>query len=343
MTRSTKTTGDYEVGYGKPPVHTRFVKGRSGNPKGGSKAQGLCRAKEIVLREAYRTLVVVVKEEYGREPLPAIQAVARSQIALAAKGPAPSQRAVLAAVMAIEEERAMAAAAQKSDEIAKMSDVEVARRICFLLHLGEEELRAQRAAVPEPNAADAADELAPQDSPLADDERFVGDAAFVEDEPFAPAEPFAHNEPAAGQDSPAPRREGEESGPPDSFASLPNSLPAGNAGAAPSAPLGRNGSLPGAASVAWIEPQTEEPLHSLSHPFPFPQRIAAEKPREAVGIAQQSAIPRAAEQGKASRTLRTFPAQFADLREFRGPPHPNATVPRHRAMQDPSDQVATSA
>ena len=153
MTRSTKTTGDYEVGYGKPPVHTRFVKGRSGNPKGGSKAQGLCRAKEIVLREAYRTLVV--KEEYGCEPLPAIQAVARSQIALAAKGHAPSQRAVLAAVMAIEEERAMAAA-QSSDEIAKMSDVEIARRICFLLDLGEEELRAQRAAVPEPNAADAA-------------------------------------------------------------------------------------------------------------------------------------------------------------------------------------------
>ncbi len=25
---------DYEVGYGKPPKHTRFKKGRSGNPKG---------------------------------------------------------------------------------------------------------------------------------------------------------------------------------------------------------------------------------------------------------------------------------------------------------------------
>src|SRR3954466_6434232 len=29
-----KETGDYEVGYGKPPLHTRFQKGRSGNPKG---------------------------------------------------------------------------------------------------------------------------------------------------------------------------------------------------------------------------------------------------------------------------------------------------------------------
>ena len=29
-----ETPPDYVVGYGKPPVHTRFQKGRSGNPKG---------------------------------------------------------------------------------------------------------------------------------------------------------------------------------------------------------------------------------------------------------------------------------------------------------------------
>jgi hypothetical protein len=29
-----KKQRDYEVGYGKPPLHTRFQKGRSGNPKG---------------------------------------------------------------------------------------------------------------------------------------------------------------------------------------------------------------------------------------------------------------------------------------------------------------------
>ena len=28
------TDGDYEVGYGKPPRHSRFVKGQSGNPRG---------------------------------------------------------------------------------------------------------------------------------------------------------------------------------------------------------------------------------------------------------------------------------------------------------------------
>ena len=29
-----KSTGAYEVGYAKPPRHTRFAKGQSGNPKG---------------------------------------------------------------------------------------------------------------------------------------------------------------------------------------------------------------------------------------------------------------------------------------------------------------------
>jgi len=31
---AAETTADYEVGYGKPPRHTGFQKGRSGNPKG---------------------------------------------------------------------------------------------------------------------------------------------------------------------------------------------------------------------------------------------------------------------------------------------------------------------
>ena len=33
MLRKTKRT-DYEVGYGRPPSHTQFKKGLSGNPKG---------------------------------------------------------------------------------------------------------------------------------------------------------------------------------------------------------------------------------------------------------------------------------------------------------------------
>jgi hypothetical protein len=31
---TVKRTGDYQVGYGKPPAHTRFKPGQSGNPRG---------------------------------------------------------------------------------------------------------------------------------------------------------------------------------------------------------------------------------------------------------------------------------------------------------------------
>ena len=33
--------GTYEVGYGKPPPHTRLQKGRSGNPKGQRRSEGV--------------------------------------------------------------------------------------------------------------------------------------------------------------------------------------------------------------------------------------------------------------------------------------------------------------
>ncbi len=44
--------GSREVGYGRPPVHTRFQKGRSGTPGGQRKGQPSVR--ELILREATR-------------------------------------------------------------------------------------------------------------------------------------------------------------------------------------------------------------------------------------------------------------------------------------------------
>ena len=88
---------DHAVGYGKPPLHTRFRKGQSGNPGGRPKPPRL-RVQALTLEEAYRAVVVREDGDGRAVPVPALQAVLRSQIALAMKGNGPAQRAVLAAV-----------------------------------------------------------------------------------------------------------------------------------------------------------------------------------------------------------------------------------------------------
>jgi len=95
---------DYAVGYGKPPLHTRFRKGQSGNPAGRPPNSARLRVQALTLEEAYRAVVVKEDGDGRAEPVPALQAVLRSQIGLAIKGNGPAQRAVLAAVKAIEEE-----------------------------------------------------------------------------------------------------------------------------------------------------------------------------------------------------------------------------------------------
>ena len=52
---------DYEVGYGKPPVHTRFQKGQSGNPKGRPRGR---KNLSSLLNEVLNGWVIVV--ENGR-------------------------------------------------------------------------------------------------------------------------------------------------------------------------------------------------------------------------------------------------------------------------------------
>ena len=76
--------GDHEVGYGKPPRHSQFVKGQSGNPRGRPPGMSAKRAKALALKEAYR--VVTVREGDKVVRLPVLQAVMRAQLALAVKG-----------------------------------------------------------------------------------------------------------------------------------------------------------------------------------------------------------------------------------------------------------------
>ena len=81
----------YQVGYSKPPKHTRFAKGQSGNPRGRPR-----KAKPRPLKlsdapsdlfleeEAYRS--ITLRENGQAIELPALQAVMRAAVAKAIKG-----------------------------------------------------------------------------------------------------------------------------------------------------------------------------------------------------------------------------------------------------------------
>lgn len=81
------------VGYRRPPEHTRFKKGQSGNPKGRPKSKLSTEAISIVLAEAKR--LVTVRDGEETRKIPAIQAVIRSQYVTATKGNAHAQKHIV--------------------------------------------------------------------------------------------------------------------------------------------------------------------------------------------------------------------------------------------------------
>src|SRR5262252_6570403 len=114
MTASKTTSASYEVGYRKPPRHTQFQKGQSGNPGGRPRWSQARRLEELALHEAYRTTIVM--EDGHATPMPAIQAVLRSQIQSAASGNVRAQRDILAMIRDIERVRSIAALFEKADD-----------------------------------------------------------------------------------------------------------------------------------------------------------------------------------------------------------------------------------
>jgi hypothetical protein len=97
---SHDTSAACEVGYGKPPRHTQFRKGQSGNPGGRPRRQPVERANALLLAEAYRS--VAIKEDGRMVPVTALQAVLRSQFELAINGNYRAQRDILKAVQHLE-------------------------------------------------------------------------------------------------------------------------------------------------------------------------------------------------------------------------------------------------
>src|SRR5215831_2140147 len=97
---SQDTSVACKVGYGKPPRHTQFRKGQSGNPGGRPRRLPVQRANALLLAEAYRS--VAIKEDGRMVPVTALQAVLRSQIELAINGNYRAQRDILKAVQHLE-------------------------------------------------------------------------------------------------------------------------------------------------------------------------------------------------------------------------------------------------
>jgi hypothetical protein len=90
--------GDYEVGYGKPPLHTRFKRGQSGNPRGRPPgAKNLSTLLNEALNEP-----VVINENGGRRSISKRKAALKQLVNEAAKGKWPALKLLVDIVQDIE-------------------------------------------------------------------------------------------------------------------------------------------------------------------------------------------------------------------------------------------------
>lgn len=79
---ATQRQADYDVGYGKPPKHSQFQKGQSGNPKGRAKGS---KNLNTLVRELLDERIPI-NTPTGRRHVSRIEVLLRKLIEVAAKG-----------------------------------------------------------------------------------------------------------------------------------------------------------------------------------------------------------------------------------------------------------------
>ena len=115
----SKKSGDYAVGYGKPPEHTRFQKGQSGNPKGRPKGSlNLATALNRALREK-----VVVTENGRRKTLTKLDVAIKGLVNRAVKGDPKATQQMLSLAPLVGMETSVATPALDANDAAVMASL----------------------------------------------------------------------------------------------------------------------------------------------------------------------------------------------------------------------------
>ena len=125
---------DYQVGYGKPPQHTRFKKGESGNPTGrpkGSKNLTTLLEKELKQR-------VVVTENGRRRSITKQEAMVKHLVNKAVSGDRPLMQLLLDEIRLLEARAASSPLGTNLDEADREVMHQIQERMRRLMK-GEEE------------------------------------------------------------------------------------------------------------------------------------------------------------------------------------------------------------
>src|SRR5260221_13584748 len=95
MTHARDDRGGYAVGYGKPPLHSRFRKGRSGNPRG--RSRGSTPLAQLLQQALDET--VLVPKGHGRRRITKREAIVASLVDRALQTDPRATRVLLAMML----------------------------------------------------------------------------------------------------------------------------------------------------------------------------------------------------------------------------------------------------